>query len=487
MLSRKNRTEVLFLCLLAAVCLHVAAPPAAAQLDQPHPRAEVFLGYAWLHPGQDLQDSPYGFAMSGTYNFNSWGGLTADFGHHRGPAWRATTFMGGPRLSARTDDVTFFAHALFGLNRGKRHASQVVNNSFGAGFGGGIDLHAHRRLSVRLLEATYMYSRHPNQLQTETLTFHGARLAGGLVFNFGVEPPIPPSASCSAQPTQVMAGEPVQVTATGRDFRMRRPLVYTWNTTGGQIEGQGETVRVDTTGLSPGQYTVSARVTENRQEAQCNASFTVQEPPRNPPQVSCSANPRTVQSGDVSTVSCPCSSPDGNPVTLQWRTTGGRLTQQNQSATLDTAGLQAGPVTVTAVCSDDRNLTATGTATVNVEVPPPPPQASQVAEINFARNSARVDNEAKALLDDVALRLQRDADATAVVVGHFETNERQGQQLAAQRARNTKAYLTTERGIDPNRIQVRTGQAGTRTTVVYLVPAGATFDAAGTEVVPDRR
>jgi outer membrane protein OmpA-like peptidoglycan-associated protein len=122
-----------------------------------------------------------------------------------------------------------------------------------------------------------------------------------------------------------------------------------------------------------------------------------------------------------------------------------------------------------------------------VEVPPPPPQQSRVAEINFARNSARVDNEAKALLDDVALRLQRDADATAVVVGHFETNERQGQQLAAQRARNTKAYLTTERGIDPNRIQVRTGQAGTRTTVVYLVPAGATFDAAGTEVVPDRR
>jgi outer membrane protein OmpA-like peptidoglycan-associated protein len=484
MLAHRNHNKLFVFCLLAMAVL-LLGTPTAAQMDQPHPKAEIFVGYAWLHPGQGLENSPYGFGTSLTINGNRWAGLTVDFSHHRGAFVRNTMFMAGPRLAARTENVTFFTHALFGLHRQLLHGPPIANNSFGLGLGGGLDVHAHPRVSVRLVEATYMFGRHPFPVNTES--FHGVRLRSGLVFNIGgMEPPIPPSATCSAQPTQVMAGEPVQVSAAARNFRMRRPLAYRWTATGGQVEGQGETVRINTEGLAPGQYTVSARISEDKQEAMCSASFTVQEPPRNPPQVSCSANPRTVRSGDVSTINCPCSSPDGRPVTLQWRTSAGKLASRDQSATLDTAGLRAGPVTVTAVCSDDRGLSATGTAAVNVEVPPPPPQASRLAEVTFGRNNARVDNEAKALLDNVALRLQRDADATAVVVGHFEAGERQGQQLAAQRARNVKAYLSKERGIDPNRIQVRTGQAGTRTAVVYLVPAGATFDGAGTEVVPDR-
>ena len=66
---------------------------------------------------------------------------------------------------------------------------------------------------------------------------------------------------------------------------------------------------------------------------------------------------------------------------------------------------------------------------MNVEVPPPPPTASKLNQIAVQEPEmpARVDNEAKAILDDVALRLQREPDAKAVVVGNFEAGEKNGQ------------------------------------------------------------
>jgi hypothetical protein len=42
---------------------------------------------------------------------------------------------------------------------------------------------------------------------------------------------------------------------------------------------------------------------------------------------------------------------------------------------------------------------------------------------------------------------------------------------------NTKAYLVTEKGIDPSRISVATSQADGQKVDQYLVPAGADFSA----------
>jgi hypothetical protein len=87
-----------------------------------------------------------------------------------------------------------------------------------------------------------------------------------------------------------------------------------------------------------------------------------------------------------------------------------------------------------------------------------------------------VDNEAKACLDDVALNLQRNADAKAVLVGNSASNERHGNRAAAERAVNAKSYLVNEKGIDPSRVDVRMGTAGTESVQNYLVPSGANFD-----------
>jgi hypothetical protein len=282
-----------------------------------------------------------------------------------------------------------------------------------------------------------------------------------------------------------MAGEPVTVTATATNIRKGHTVKYEFRSTGGQVRPSDNTATVDTAGLAPGSYNVTATVTDEKLKeggtANCSASFSIKEPPRHPPTISCSPSQSTVRAGEPVTITCTGQSPDNRPLTYAWRTSGGRLTPQGNLGTLDTAGAPAGTITVTSTVTDDRGLTATTTTSVNVEVPPPPPQASKLNEIQFkdTRRPSRVDNEAKAILDDVALRLQREPDARAVIVGQFEQTERNGQRVGQERAVNTKQYLVQEKGIDPGRLEVRTGTAGTRTAEIWIVPPGATFEQAG--------
>ena len=140
---------------------------------------------------------------------------------------------------------------------------------------------------------------------------------------------------------------------------------------------------------------------------------------------------------------------------------------------------------------DDKGNTASSTTSVGVSTPPPPPQppapmASSLCTVSFehdAKRPTRVDNEAKACLDDVALVLQHSSDAQLALVGNTESKESatKGKKMsnyAAERAVNTKDYLVTEKGIDPSRVMVYTGTDDARTVTTTLVPAGATNPAA---------
>jgi acetylornithine deacetylase/succinyl-diaminopimelate desuccinylase-like protein len=101
-----------------------------------------------------------------------------------------------------------------------------------------------------------------------------------------------------------------------------------------------------------------------------------------------------------------------------------------------------------------------------------------------AKRPTRVDNEAKACLDGIALDLQGRADAKVVIVGEANAKEktppkhhRKPVDLAAQRAVNAKDYLVTEKGIDASRVSVTTGSADSQNVENYLVPADAVFTA----------
>lgn len=479
------RRALVSVALLAFALVFVV--PAAAQDDElPDPRVEIFGGYSWFNPGEvdgfALPSIGKGFNAAVTWNFNRYFGLTADFSGHFHDDLDVGNYTFGPTVRYPIDRFVPFAHALFGF----QNVSPVFIDShtgFAMAVGGGIDIRMNRWLSWRAIQVDWMPSSHDFGLLDDS--FNSTRLSSGLVLNLGsLQPPVPPSATCSASPTEVMEGEPVTVSATTTGFSEKRPATIAWTSTGGKLEQKGTSATIDTTGMAGGNYTATATATDPKKAsrtATCSAAFTVKERPKNPPQVSCSANPATVQSGQSSTISCTCTSPDNvNLQPLAWQSSGGTVTGQGNSATLTTEGAPAGAITVTTTCTDERGLSSSATTNVNVEVPQKP-EVSKIGECEFPGKPARVDNACKAVLDDVALRMQREADARVVIVGQKDAKERGN--VDAQRAFNTKTYLVKDKQIDETRLETRTGQDGGKRVEMFLVPTGAEFDQGNTTVV----
>jgi hypothetical protein len=508
------------LAIIAGLCC--AGTLAAAQ-DQPAPKWELYGGYSAFYPGCNvygllpggvapvtscLKWDPRGVGASITYDFNRWFGVTVDSsgqwgsGNH-GVAARIDqveffNISAGPKFTYRTHYFSPFLEVLGGEHR---LASEVFGNDLAPGFmaGGGLDLNLGRHWAVRLARADFVYSDHqygPSSVVPAT-DVRGLRLQAGLVYMFGGEQPGPPvSASCTVNPSAVMVGEPATATAAVSNFNPRHTLTYAWSSTGGRITGKDNTASIDTNNTAGGSYTVTAHISDPKMkkggEVSCIANFTVKEPPKNPPQISCSASPSMVQAGTSSTISCTCTSPDNVPVTIGgWISSGGSISGSGNSAILNTTGASSGPITIGTTCTDSRGLAASTSSSVTVEnpPPPPPPQASKVNECAYPnlKKPWRVDNTCKAELDDVALKLQQDPDAKLIVVGNAEPTEKR-KNLAAERAVDVKAYISggeAKQNIDPSRIETRTGSAGTATSEQWIVPAGATFPEAGTTTPVD--
>ena len=524
-----GRVAVMLLAIIAVLC---SVGTLAAAQDQPAPKLELYGGYSAFYAGCDLHGllpggvvpvssclkwSSRGVGASITYDFNRWFGLTVDSSGQWGSGQtgvaaridRAEFFniSAGPKITFRTHYFSPFLEALGGEHR---LGSEVFGHNDVAGFmaGGGLDLNLGRHFAVRLFRADFVYSNHqfgPSSIVPAT-DVRGVRLQAGVAFMFGGEQPGPPvSASCTVNPSEVMVGEPATATAAASNFNPKHTLNYTWSSTGGQITGKDSTASINTNGVAGGSYTVTAHISDPKMrkggEASCMATFAVKEPPKDPPQISCSASPSTVQAGTSSIITCACTSPDNVPVTVGgWTSSGGSISGSGNSATLNTTGASSGPITIRATCTDSRGLTASTSSSVTVEnpPPPPPPQATKVNECQYPnlKKPWRVDNTCKAELDDVALKLQQDPDAKLLVVGNSEPKEKR-KNLAAERALNVKAYISggeAKQNIDPSRIEARTGNAGTATSEQWIVPAGATFpeadsttpvDEAKVKAVPD--
>lgn len=189
-----------------------------------------------------------------------------------------------------------------------------------------------------------------------------------------------------------------------------------------------------------------------------------------PPVIACSAEPTVVHAGESSTITCEASSGDQRPLSYAFKAPSGRLIQRENSAVLDTRDLPAGPVEVLATVSDDRDLVATARTTVNVDAPRAALSPAKLNYVAFKRNSARVDNAGKAVLDGVALRLERDTDSSLVVLGLVESGE--SKELAQRRAASTAAYLTQEKGIDQKRVQLQDGGQYGDKAELWMVPPG---------------
>ena len=520
-MSRRQQTyRSALIALIIAVAVVVLPGVMIAQANnQEAPKAELFVGYEWLNPGGNIPDgnSPpnamhmpaiaQGGGASLAWNFNNYFSLEGNWGLNGNRYGTINTAGIGPRLTYRgPDGINFFAHTLIGFQRLTTRTAGS-DNGISAILGGGMDIRIWKPLSLRLFEADFVWAHHNfseavpiDNPSLRRQDFDGARLATGLVFNFGGgAPEAAVAAACSVDRAEVMVGEPVPVKVAASNFNPKHTLTYTWSASGGKIEGKDTTATIDTNGVAGGSYTATATVTDAKAKknntASCTANFTVKEPPKNPPQMSCSASPTQVKAGEPATINCSCTSPDNVPVTVSgWNASGGSISGSGNSATLNTSGAASGPITISATCTDSRGLTASSSSTVTVEnPPPPPPQASKLNQCDYpnAKKPWRVDNTCKAMLDDVASKLQQDPDAKLVVVGNAdpaEAKKSKHKNLAAERAVDVKYYLTegeAQQHIDASRIETRTGTETTATSEQWIVPAGASFPNAGSTTPVD--
>ena len=322
----------------------------------------------------------------------------------------------------------------------------------------------------------------------------------------GCKKPPPVTLACQANPPAIFPGEAVTATATAGsvDPNKKTNVIYDWSGTG--VTGSGATATVNTASLTPGSYSVKATVKEGKkgkeglkpgQTAECTASYTVKE--YEPPTLACAASPVTIKPGETSAVTATGLSPQNRPLTYTYSAAAGSISGSGATATFSSAGAPTGNVGIACNVADDKGHTATASTSVTILAPyvAPVPHTQALSVISFEGDKhrpTRVDNEAKAQLDALALSLQQQPDAKAVLVGNATEKEKalpkhaskhaKKADLAAQRAINVKEYLVNEKGIDASRIKVVTGTADGKTVNPYLVPAGADFAADVTGTTP---
>jgi hypothetical protein len=514
---------------LGAASLGAQTPAAATPMMGANPsRVDIFTGFSYfgahgaIKPaGINYSSINLGAIGSGAYYINKYAGGEIIYTNH--PSGVNDGFSGasaGPIFRAPMENFTLFAHGLVGGTRLGGPNSDVpatfAHNPYtwGVGLtaGGGMDYDLpffNHRFSLRLFEADYRFI-HSNYGPPATIPTSGplggranisaVELSTGIVTHFGhIIPPPPVTYSCAVAPATAFPGDPITATGTALNLDPKKTAAYTWTSDGGTISGTSSTANVDTKTAAPGTYTVKGHVSEGAkpgQMADCSAQFTVKA--FEPPTTGCSANPSSVNPGDSATITASGMSPQNRPLTYSYSATAGSISGTTGSATLSTAGAAPGAITVTCNVVDDKGQSASATTSVTVIAPPPPPpppapMASSLCSVSFERDAKRpmrVDNEAKACLDDVALSLQRSSDAKLALVGNQSGKEasmkgKHKPNFAAARAVNTKDYLVTEKGIDASRIMVYTGTDDAQTVTTSLIPTGAANPAASDPAVDE--
>jgi hypothetical protein len=518
-----------------------AKPAVKTASDDSGSKWDIFFGYSYLAPHgtvgsvQATSDN-YGSDYSVARYFTKYVGAQVEATEHitnenqyapngtsSGPTWSNVDFAGGGAgliFRFPTADITPFIHGLVGVEHSDFQSGTSSGSAWGPGLtaGGGMDYNTpffDHHLAIRIFQADFKYAHENYSGSVGRANFNMAQLSAGFVYRIGnLTPPPPVTLACSVSPTSVFPGDPVTATATAGSLNPKQNVIYSWSGTG--VTGNGATAMVGTTALSAGSYTVKGTVKEGKpgkeglkpgESADCSASFTVKE--YEPPTITCAANPSTIKPGETSNITCAAMSPQNRPLTYSYAASAGTVTGNGTTALFSSTGAPTGAVEITGSVSDDKGHTVPATTSVTITAPyvAPIPHSQALCSITFDKDKkrpTRVDNEAKACLDEVALDLQRQSDAKAVVVGESDAAEKANQAKeeatekkrkhpkpvvddAAQRAVNAKEYLVTEKGIDASRISAATGTTDGQTVEDYLVPAGATFtsDVNGTTPVDE--
>ena len=507
MSSQSKSYSVRFLGMLPAlIAVIFAFATVAAAQEPPPPKWELFGGYSIFDPSADvhgqlpgallplssrLEWNPRGVGLSGTYDFNSWFGLTLDASTHWGSgestlvrriddaAFSNLSF--GPKFTYRTKRFSPFLEVLVGDHRLMPDAFHDIDK-LGFMFGGGLDINLFRHVALRLLRADFVYSNYQYGAAsvTQRTEIRGLRLQTGLNFMFGGTTPPPaanraPTTSCSIDKSMVYVGsDDFAVLRANASDPDQDPLTYNWTTNGGTLEGSGPEVRWNSSGMNPGTYTAKVRVNDGRDgTADCSAELRVELRPNRPPTMSCTEDRNSALVGEPFQIAATASDPDDDPLNYSWNSNGGRIRGTGSSVKFDTSGLTPGRYTITGHVDDGRGGTADCSLYAELRAPLPPPEQIELETrlalhsiyfqtsrpLEAKPNEGLVDSQEKilrTLADDFKKYMKYSPDAHLILGGYADNrgSVEYNRGLTERRVARTKDYLV-EHGVPADHIETR--------------------------------
>jgi outer membrane protein OmpA-like peptidoglycan-associated protein len=288
---------------------------------------------------------------------------------------------------------------------------------------------------------------------SSTITVSDGKFSSSCVAEVTVEKKyLPPTVRTEPPTASIMVGENTTIRAIGTSPD-GSPLTYAWTVNGQPQAATGTTFDFGAAGRQPGNYTVAVTVNTGKFTATASSAVTVRELPIPPPTIDCQTPTANIESGNTTQLAVRAVAERATP-TVSWSATGGTVSGSGESVTFNAAGLSAGAYTVTATVDNARGGRASCTMTVNV--------SQKINVPGFLDSKFKVNNVAKAILDNIAVQMKSNPQLRASVAGYTDGSKREARVkgLGQKRAQAAVDYLVST-GVDASRFTATDGGVST--------------------------
>ena len=163
--------------LLPCLCLVLICASAGFAQNRDYPNGDLTIAYTLNRFETSVgRQNLNGITVAPAINFRKWFAMETDVTftskNVAGITRSALTYLGGPRLTKRSEKSKLepFVHALFG--GGHLHGIGGTNDGWAGKFGGGLDIVAGKHVAVRVGQVDYFRYRSDRfRLNNATFTF----------------------------------------------------------------------------------------------------------------------------------------------------------------------------------------------------------------------------------------------------------------------------------------------------------------------------
>jgi hypothetical protein len=141
------------------------------------PAFEIFGGYS-LFDNSDGGETGHGIDIALEGSATNIFSIVGEFGFYDFKGGKVYTFMGGPRVSLRTEKLRPFAHILFGGAHIKADNSDWSDTNFSMASGGGFDVLINESFSIRPMQLEVL------SVKWDEIWDNDLRYSAGAVLNF---------------------------------------------------------------------------------------------------------------------------------------------------------------------------------------------------------------------------------------------------------------------------------------------------------------